>query len=335
MKTLIKTARAGEDGRQDLGHLLGLVALALLFATLLAVSGCEDDECPVCLDTTPPPVPTGVFSVTGDGAITLYWNASVWEEDYSDLAAYYIYSSREGGLDATYYFEDEVAWDQNFEAGSGLHYYVFTEIWDPVTESVVPIVNGQEYYFAVSSVDARGNFSALSVEEVRDVPRPEGFDLDLIDYAVDPETSGFDFSRLESGVMSPDDPTTADVRILFDTSVPGDPVPYVESNWSGVEIQDFGTFVDAEDNVRLDWVDWAPVRGWSTTGRVELIWGHAYVVKIDDGGVNYAKFAVTRIFTGSRSVRIDWAYQENVGERELIVPDDDRRLPGDITPIRF
>ena len=46
----------------------------LLTCGFLVLNGCDDDNCIECLDHTPPAVPAGVFSVTGDGMVTVYWD---------------------------------------------------------------------------------------------------------------------------------------------------------------------------------------------------------------------------------------------------------------------
>jgi hypothetical protein len=300
--------------------------LVLLAIAMLSLAGCEDDECTVCVDQTPPPVPTGVFTVAGDGYVIVYWNASVWEEEYSDLAAYYIYSTYEAAWDADLFKVGEVAWDENL-TGDGLsHYYTVTEVYDPAGGDWMPVLNGVDHYFAVASIDTRGNLSDPSWEQVREVPRPEGFGLEIADYGVDPAHSGFDFSRLGAGLLDPTPPTTADIRVVYDRTVPEQPVPYVESARAGVALQDYGL-------VHLDWVLEAPLEGWSATGRLELIEGHSYVVLIDDGEIHYAKFAV--IDVDLSTVEVDWAYQAVDGERQLAVPDPGKPLAGDFTPIRF
>ncbi|MBT6052318.1 MAG: hypothetical protein HOG49_36405, partial [Candidatus Scalindua sp.] len=60
--------------------LKSVIAVAALFIMLLAtISGCEEevvavDVTPPAVDVTPPAVPNGVFSVTGDQVVTVYWN---------------------------------------------------------------------------------------------------------------------------------------------------------------------------------------------------------------------------------------------------------------------
>lgn len=75
------------------------------------------------------------------------------------------------------------------------------------------------------------------------------------------------------------------------------------------DIQDMGW------TSNLDAIDFAPPAGWSPTGSVELIPGHAYVVWTRDN--HYAKFRVTSL--SASAVVFDWAYQTDPGNGELMV----------------
>jgi hypothetical protein len=274
---------------QQLGRLLAVVAAVFLMGL---IAGCDEDP----VDTQSPAVPTGVFTVTGNGVVYLYWN----DLDESDLAGYAVY--RHDGDDpeyGPYEWLADVAWDENYDADSLLHWYD--------DESVA---NGRTYYYAVLSYDTSGNESTLSYEIVFDTPRPSGTGINLYDrYGSSPERSGFDFSRLADGRQGWDEPTT-DIYLAFDGGI-----PFVFSARPDVvELQDFGT-------VLLDWVDWAPSNGYSAIGRAELIAGHSYVVKVTedpDFNIHYAKFQVIAVRSGT--VEIDWAYQVDNFNPELRAP---------------
>ena len=281
------------ETRRPKARLAGrLIAVTVAVLMLSLVIGCDDDP----VDTQAPAVPTGVFTVTGDGVVYLYWN----DLDEADLAGYAVY--RHDGDDpetGPYEWLGDVAWDENYTSDSLQHWFD--------DESVV---NGRTYHYAVLSYDFSGNESVLSYEMVFDTPRPAGAGVDLYDrFGSNPERSGFDFSRLSNGRQSWDEAST-DIYVAFDGGI-----PFVFSARPDVvELQDFGT-------VLLDWVDWAPSDGYSALGRAELIAGHSYVVKISenpDFEVNYAKFQV--ITTRSGSVEIDWAYPADTFTPELRAP---------------
>jgi hypothetical protein len=256
-------------------RLSGAVA-AVAALTLPFVAGCED-EGPVVVDTPPFP-PDGVFSVTGDGVVSIYWNQN-WE---SDLAMYRVYRST---ADPGPYFKlDDVPASQTF--------------FDDTSVS-----NGETWFYAVTALDQAGNESELSLESVFDTPRPEGFDLVLVELGQDPSHAGYDFSSL-SGQSVPWDGSTTD--IYFESTVSGN---YIRAR-SGVDIQDYGV-------IDLVSVDWAPDTGWAPSGSVEAIVDHSYIVRIvnGQGDSNWAKFFVRNF--GAGTVTLDWAYQAVPNNHEL------------------
>ena len=167
--------------------------LALLAGlVLLAVFSCSEEkekivEVPVRIRTvdtvyvtpnTPPFPPDGVFSVTGDGLVSIYWNPNF--ED--DLAGYGVYRNDE--LYGYYTWLADVPANQT--------YYLDYDV-----------TNGETWYYAVTAIDSAGLESDLSYDVVFDTPRPEGFNLVLMDYLVQDDQSGYDFdteTRQASGL---------------------------------------------------------------------------------------------------------------------------------------
>ncbi len=269
----------------------------VLLPVVLLAGGCDDDTV-VAPDRTPPAVPVGVTSVTGDGVVSVYWY-DLYEDD---LAGYAVYR-HDGTTPETgpYYWLADVAWDENYDPDTREHWYDDTEV-----------INGHTYYYAVLSFDSHGNESELSFETVGDTPRPEGYDVTLYDrFGARPDASGFDFSRLEAGRTAWDDPLV-DIYVEFQAGIPW----VVSARPQIVDLQDYGT-------IPLVWVDFAPADGYSRSGRAELIAGHSYVVRIAEDPVtdlHYAKFQVVDI--ASDHVVIDWAYQIDNRNPELAVPGD-------------
>src|SRR5260221_14661495 len=72
---------------------------------------------------------------------------------------------------------------------------------------------------------------------------------------------------------------------------------------------------DAGYATSLDAVDFPPSAGWSSSGVVELIAGHCYVLRLGATIVNYAKFRVISI--SSSQLVFDWAYQTDPNNPEL------------------
>ncbi|MHB8079108.1 MAG: hypothetical protein ACYDIE_07625 [Candidatus Krumholzibacteriia bacterium] len=270
--------------------------LAILpLAAALWLGGCSDENCVECVDHDPPAVPTGVYSITGDGRITVLWN-DIYQ---SDLAGYAVY--RDDNADGQFERLADIAWDENFDQATGLHHYVDTAV-----------TNGLTYDYAVASFDGAGNESLLSFEQVFDTPRPEGFDVDLFDRLVTPAASGFDFS---GGSRVANDDATADIYVEW----AGD-IPFVYAARADVELQDYGNVMTDSGFIDLDLLSYAPLEGWTATRRVEAIRGHAYVVRVGTSVYHYAKFAVMGLDGIAGSVTVDWAYQTDTDNRELKAP---------------
>ena len=256
-----------------------LAAVAAL--TLPLVAGCENDD-PVVAADYPPFPPGGVFSVTGDQLVTIYWNAN----QESDLDGYRVYR---GNVDLAgpYYKLADVS--------AGQTYY---DDFD--------VKNGETWFYAVTAFDRGGHESELSAEDVFDTPRPEGFNLVLVELGQDPLHAGYEFSTLSN------QPTaafgTADIYFQSQAGV-----NYVVCAKPGVDIQDYGL-------IDLIGVDWAPDTGWAPSKKAETIMGHSYIVQILDGqGSHYAKFFVKSIT--ATTLTLDWAYQPSstaFGNRELL-----------------
>lgn len=183
-------------------------ALALSIAFLAL--GCHGDKVVNNVDN-PPHTVDGVYSVTGDGLVTVYWRAN----QENDIDYYKVYRN-------------------NAPTGT------FTLVGSTSSTSFVDngVTNGNTYYYAVSAVDLAGQESAeLSFENVFDTPRPEGTGVTLTNSATTDATSGWDFS---AQVRRPSaDPLTD----MYYNSSAGSDLVYVPSD---TKIQDAG-FVALRD----------------------------------------------------------------------------------------
>lgn len=236
-----------------------------------------DDKGYEPVDDEPPAIPRGLKSLTGDEEIILEW----YPNQERDLAGYHVWYSR--FADGTY-----------------------TRIASTTTARYVDrdVENGRTYYYAVSAYDFDGNESPLSREIVHDTPRPEGYGVTLWAYKDRPDKAGFHFSS--RGDIVPYDSDDADMYFDYDekTGIGYMIVPVTDPV---TEIQDYG-YVEV-----LQRIDWAPEKGWSPSGVVELIVGHGYVVWTWDN--YFGGFVVTRVRDGY--VLFDWAYQTDRGNPEL------------------
>ena len=261
--------------------------LAISFISLLLLAACDNRSTSYTVgdDETPPPVPTGVTTTTGDGFVWVNWQMI---RGVPDLAGFKIWRSLN---DIEFYHIGTV--------GKTVSQY---EDYD--------VTNGETYYYGVSSYDYDGNESDASFdyEFAYDTPRPEGFDEIIFDFN-DPghvNSSGFDFSREET---VPFDLPRCDLFLEYDAdlSVPGF---FIWLGYNGKYIQDMGYTASFDD------ITYAPDGGWSQYDYVEAIEGHTYVIETYDG--HYAKVRATLLDTYPDYIMIfDWGYQIDPGNREL------------------
>lgn len=209
-----------------------------LFGLSFIFIGCEERVYVVKPDTTPPSIPKGVYSITANEAVWLFWEAN----DERDFKEYRIYKRVDGD---DYYYRI---------ATTKIAEYVD---WD--------VENGITYFYAVTARDKHGNESDFS-DVAFDTPRPEGFDWRLCDRFYKPSLSGFDFSEPE--VLHWED-DSADVFLEYDDDLETFFLCVANNQ---TDIQDFGYTDDLDD------VNWSPREGWSNVGWVEVIEGHSYIV---------------------------------------------------------
>nr|MBN2277728.1 fibronectin type III domain-containing protein [candidate division Zixibacteria bacterium] len=211
-----------------------LTSIIILSAVIL--TGC-DDETVRYIDNTPA-VPQGVYSITGDNAVYIYW-LPVQDDD---LDYYRVWWSP----------DDDV---YELMATTDDEYYIDTDV-----------ENGTTYYYAVSAVDRAGQESALSYETVFDTPRPEGTNLFMADFHQMPEDAGYDFSE-ETTLDYNDD--NADVYLEYDDNLE---TFFLYVTDVTTDIQDVGYTYD------FDEIGYAPDGGWSAVGWTEVIEGHTYII---------------------------------------------------------
>ncbi len=258
----------------------------LLALTTMFMVGCESDSSEILIIDEIPQPPQGVTSFTGDGAVIVNWYGPYVE----DLAGFVVYRS----LDPVDFYESIGTVTAQVNPNLDLIPYSFVDN---------NVSNGTTYYYAVTSVDDAGQESLeLSAEVVGDTPRPEGT-VTLYDLVEEPS-----FSALIFGEPSVPVHYTNVGADLFIDSFEG--LLYINAADIDTDIMDMG-FTDS-----LEVVDEAPVTnvGWSTLGYFELLVGHTYVFWTRDNF--YAKVRV--ISLTASSVNLEWAFQTDVGNPELV-----------------
>ncbi|PWB76420.1 hypothetical protein C3F09_00175 [candidate division GN15 bacterium] len=256
-----------------------LVALAGL------LTGCEDDNAVVL---PVPAAPQGVYSITGDEAVWLYWNGIydrsvrqyvIWRS--ADPQTNYVEIGRRAAVD-----------NPNLD----LLIYEYPDS---------SVINGQTYYYAVSAINADGQESDLSAEDVHDTPRPQGT-VTLFPTNIAPELSGFNF---ETGSPVSDTSYIADIFIDMTSDV-----YYINVTDTGTDIMDMGYTADFDTTVSESPSIDTRV-GWAELPWVELIDGHTYVIWTWDN--HFAKIRVQQ-FNPSGSVSFQWAWQVDPGNPQLV-----------------
>lgn len=257
-----------------------MILMILAGILTLAFVGCDQSEDIVYVydEDYPPPVPQGVYSVTGDEEVLIRWLHI--DDVNGDFASYVVYRS-DHDPDTGYW-----------EIGRTTHdYFVDHEV-----------VNGHTYYYAVSSVDVDGNLSVLSYEYVHDTPRPQGSNEVMFDYGYLPNFAGWDFSAYDNvNYLN----SACDLYLEYND---GDGVFYFNVGNIYTDIQDMGYTDD------FDEITYAPADGWSQNGWCEVILFHTYVIWTDD--YHYAKIRVTDLVDTDHII-FDWAYQVAIDNQEL------------------
>ena len=264
-------------------RVLTVVLSGVIAALTLMLAGCCDECNDPFVADYPPAAPTGLYSITGDARVDIYWNANT----EPDLEGYDILWS--------YTAED----DPEYLVSVPRHATGFVD---------EDVDNGVTYYYVIRAYDRAGQQSEESIQ-IHDTPRPAGTDLNLYDYLGQNEGwSGYDFSAY---AVQPADLATTDVYFGSPSGVPT-LFGYGSSVGDGVDVQDYGFG-------ELDIVDWAPeiLDGWAPSKSVEMIRGHSYVVQILDASGYYYYAKVFCRTVSNDLVVLDWAYQLARGNPEL------------------
>jgi hypothetical protein len=251
-----------------------LLAMAAPLAFFSACSSSNDDH-PYEVDTTPPAAPSGLTVLNGDKVVDIYWNNNT----ESDLAGYDVYSS------STY---------------NGKYTLLGSTTKTHFTDDGV--TNGYTYYYAVAAYDVNGNVSALSMDAVYTIPRPEGYNQIIMDYRQFPSTSGFSFANAQ---QLPYTDNNVDVYFEIYQGYAYVDIPVFTN--ATTRIEDMGVTTDILDIAN------APTSGWAATNSVPANVGHTYVIETFDG--NYAKLRISKVT--NESITFDWSYQTVSGSTVL------------------
>jgi hypothetical protein len=251
----------------------------------------------------PPDVPASLSSTTLDGAIALTWTDNSYTSDPANFQNYRIYST-------TYNL------DQN-QCGTS---------WQLEGTTVAPefvvaaLTNGIPRCFTVTAVSVDGFESDRSPLRA-DTPRPDARNVLIYAFQSQSAGSGFRFwddlngdNRVQSSELGlVRSGAGTDIDFAVDRDVSGDLFLTPVRAGTGVEYYDPNNPV--ED---LTSIDFAADRTYRTSG-ILAIPGYGYVFEMDggDGFKRYGAVRVTQV--GQTFKNLDWDYQTDHGNPELIV----------------
>jgi len=251
----------------------------------------------------PPDVPASLSSTTLDGAIALTWTDNSYASDPANFQNYRIYST-------TYNL------DQN-QCGTS---------WQLEGTTVAPefvvgaLTNGIPRCFTVTAVSVDGFESDRSPLRA-DTPRPDARNVLIYAFQSQSAGSGFRFwddlngdnrvQNSELGLVRSGAGT--DIDFAVDRNLSGDLFLTPVRAGTGVE------YYDANNPVEdLTSIDFAADRTYRTSG-ILAIPGYGYVFEMD-GGDGFKRYGAVRVtHVGQTFLILDWAYQTDPGNPELIV----------------
>ena len=270
------------------------------------VAACSSDH------TAPgdaPDVPATLASTTLDHAIALTWLDNSYTADPANFRNYRVFST-------TYDLDNAVCGAWRLEGTTVAPEFI-----------VGALDNGVPRCFAVSAVSVTGAESAQSPVRT-DTPRPDA--RNVVVYAVQAraDSSGFRFwdddgdGQVEDGELGRIRPGAAtDIDFFVDRDGTG--ALFFNPVRAGTGVELYGT-VPVED---LTSVDVAPCIAGATPGQcaayttspIEASPGFGYVFETDggDGFIRYGAVRVTHV--GQSFLILDWAFQTDRGNPELLV----------------
>jgi hypothetical protein len=277
---------------------------------LILLAACDDDDDPNGPGVTPE-APTTLSSTSLDGGIALVWSDNPFVNDPDIFANYRVYST-------------------SFDIDTGDCGSEFAVEGTTVAPEflVGALANGVPRCFAVTAVSVDGLESDQSPLR-GDTPRFDSRNIALSAAPVTPNNSGFRFwddngngsvELQELGVVR--SANSPDIDFFVDRDTNGDLFLTPVRAGTGVE------YYDEEDPVQdLTSIDFAPdlsEQGGYRTTPIEALPGFGYVFEMD-GGDDFPRYGAVRVqHVGSTFLILDWAYQSDPGNPELIV----RPAPG-------
>ena len=272
---------------------------------LVLLAACNDDDGNG--PGVPPEAPASLSSTTLDGAIALVWSDNPFQADPDIFGNYRVYgTSYDIDLD---------------ECGSD---------WLVEGTTVAPeflvgaLANGVPRCFSVTAVSVDG-FESNRSPLRGDTPRPDSRNVALAAAPTTSTGSGFRFwddlnndgstQSEELGLVG--SANAPDIDFFVDRDGNGDLFLTPVRAGTGVEYYDENDPV--EDLTSIDFAeDRSQVGGYRTTG-IQALPGFGYVFETD-GGDGFVRYGAVRVsHVGTTFLILDWAFQVDRGNPELLV----------------
>jgi hypothetical protein len=269
---------------------------------LILFAACSDDDDPNGPGVTPE-APTTLSSTSLDGAVALVWSDNPFQNDPDIFANYRVYST-----------------DFDIDTGDcGAEFEVEGTTVAPEF-LVAALANGVPRCFTVTAVSVDGLESDRSPLR-GDTPRFDSRNIALSAAPVTENNSGFRFwdDLNDNGSVELDElgivrsASSPDIDFFVDRD--GNGALFLTPVRAGTGVE----YYDEEDPVQdLTSIDFAPELTYRTTP-IEAVPGFGYVFEMD-GGDDFPRYGAVRIqHVGSTFLILDWAYQPDPGNPELIV----------------
>jgi hypothetical protein len=248
------------------------------------------------------PKPATLSSTSLDGAVALAWSDNAYESEPNAFSNYRVYGAH-----------------YDLDAG------VCEDDWALEGTTVAPefivgaIANGVPRCFAVTAVSVEG-YESLWSPIKDDTPRPDARNIVVYAHQYQDAGSGFRFWQDLDGDGRADGnelglpKAGSNLQADFSVERTETGVLWLTPRRTGTTLAIYGA-VPVED---LTDIDWAPLNGYSTSA-AEAVPGWGYVFEMS-GGDGYARYGAVRVtHVGKDYLILDWAYQTDPGNPELVV----------------
>jgi hypothetical protein len=265
---------------------------------LLLVVACSSDRTDPGI---PPDVPASLSSTTLDAAVALTWTDNAYTSDPANFQNYRVYST-------SYDLDTD-------QCGT---------VWRLEGTTVAPeflvgaLTNGISHCFSVSAVGIDGAESNRSQSRA-DTPRPDSRNQVVYPIQANADSSGFRFWDDDGDGQVQDDELGrvqpgASPSIDFFVDRDGSGALFLTPVRSGTGVELYSA-TPIDDLTSIDFA----ANGTYRTSPIEAVPGFGYVFEMDggDGFLRYGAVRVTHV--GPSFLILDWAFQADPGNPELVV----------------